>query len=50
MLVPQSEELVLLCGLAALFVLALGAGRARRVREFLRFVRDALYDEWRWPR
>lgn len=50
MLVPQLQEPVLLLCLIALLILAVGATHRSRIREFLRFVRDALYDEWQRPR
>ena len=31
-------------------ILAVGVGRGRRFQDFLRFVRDALCDEWNRPR
>ena len=50
MLVLQPRDLVMLLGFAGLLILAVGVGRGRRVRDFLRFVRNALYDEWNRPR
>ena len=47
---PLPEDLVLLLGFTGLLVLALGAGRRRRFQDFLRVVREALYDEWNRPR
>lgn len=49
-LVLQAQDLVLLLGFAGLLILAVGVGRGRRVRDFLRFVWNALYDEWNRPR
>lgn len=49
-LVLQPQDLVLLLGFAGLLILALGVERGRRFQDFLRFVRDALYDEWNRPR
>ena len=50
MLVPLPEDLDLLLGFAGLLILAVGVGRGRRLQDFLRFVREALYDEWNRPR
>ena len=49
-LVLQPQDPVLLLGLIGLLVLAVGVGRGRRFQDFLRFVREALYDEWNRPR
>ena len=49
-LVLQPQDPVLLLGFAGLLILAVGVGRGRRFQDFLRFVRDALYDEWNRPR
>ena len=49
-LTPLSLDLVLLVSLIGLFILAIGAGWGHKIREFLHFVREALYDEWQWPR
>lgn len=49
-LVLQPQDLVLLLGFAGLLMLAVGAGRRRRFQGFLRFVREAVYDEWNRPR
>lgn len=50
MLVLQAQDLVPLLGFAGLLILAVGVRRERRFQDFLRFVRDALYDEWNRPR
>ncbi len=47
---PLPKDLVLLLGFAGLLILALGAGRGRWFQDFLRVVREALYDEWNRPR
>ena len=47
-LTPPSQELVVLLGLIGLLVLA--AGRSRGIRECLRRIAEAPYDEWQRPR
>ena len=49
-LVLQPPDLVLLLGFAGLLILAVGVGCGHRFRDFLRFVREALHDEWNRPR
>jgi len=50
MLVLQPRDPVLLLGFAGLLILAVGVGRRRWFQDFLRFVREALHDEWNRPR
>ena len=45
---PPSQELVVLPGLIGLLILAVGTSRG--IREFLRRIAEALYDEWQRPR
>ena len=43
-----SQELVMLLGLIGLLILAVGTSRG--IREYLRRIAEALYDEWQRPR
>ena len=47
-LTPPSQEPVVLLGLIGLLILAVG--RSRGIRECLRRIAEALYDEWQQPR